>query len=44
MGGIDSIRKYVGEAVVLTTQGETSCLKVISSTEEVKLGDSIQLE
>ncbi len=42
--GIDSIRKYVGEAVVLTTQGETSCLKVISSAEEVKLGDSIQLE
>ena len=42
--GIDAIRKYLGEAVVLTTQGDTSCLKVIVSTEEVKLGDSIQLE
>lgn len=42
--GIDAIRKYLGEAVVLTTQGDTSCLKVIVSNEEVKLGDSIQLE
>jgi len=42
--GINAIRKYVGEAVVLTTQGETSCMKVIASTEEVKLGDSLQLE
>ncbi len=42
--GIDSIRKYVGEAVVLTTQGETSCLKVIVSSEEIKLGDTIELE
>lgn len=42
--GISSIRKYVGEAVVLTTQGETSCLKVIVSSEEIKLGDTIELE
>lgn len=42
--GINSIRKYVGEAVVLTTQGETSCLKVIVSSEEIKLGDTIELE
>lgn len=42
--GISSIRKYIGEAVVLTTQGETSCLKVILSSEEIKLGDTIQLE
>lgn len=42
--GISSIRKYIGEAVVLTTQGETSCLKVILSSEEIKLGDTIELE
>lgn len=42
--GISAIRKYVGEAVVLTTQGETSCLKVIVSSEEIKLGDTIELE
>jgi hypothetical protein len=42
--GIAGIRNYVGEAVVLTTQGETSCMKVIISSAEIKLGDSLQLE
>lgn len=43
-GDIESLRKYVGEAIVISTQGETSCLKVITSLEEVKLGDTLELE
>ncbi len=42
--GISSIRKYVGEAVVISTQGDTSCLKIINTAEEVKLSDTLELE
>jgi hypothetical protein len=37
-------RKFVGEAVVLTTQANTSCVKVLVSTEEIKPGDWVQPE
>lgn len=42
--GVSAIKKYVGEAVVLTTQGDTSCLKIISSSGEIKLSDTLELE
>jgi hypothetical protein len=37
-------RKFIGEVVVLTTQANTSCVKVLVSSEEIKPGDWIQPE
>jgi hypothetical protein len=38
------LRKFIGEAVVLTTEMQTACVKVVLSSEEIHIGDWIQAE
>lgn len=38
------MRKFVGEAVVLTTEAQTACVKIILSSEEIHIGDWMQVE
>lgn len=38
-GDVDSIRLFVAEGVVLTTEPGTACVKVLSSASEVGIGD-----
>jgi hypothetical protein len=40
----DSVRKIVGEAVILRTEGNTSTALVTLSTEDIALGDGVELE
>jgi len=40
----DTIRVFVGEAVVLTTEKKTACAKILISSSEIHLGDWVQLE
>jgi hypothetical protein len=40
----DSVRKIVGEAVILRTEANTSTALVTLSTEDVALGDGVELE
>lgn len=42
--GPESIRLYVAEGVVLTTEPTTACVKIITSDSEVTLGDRVQVE
>jgi len=37
-------RKFLGEAVVLSTEANTSCVKVLLSGEEITFGDWVQVE
>lgn len=43
-GDVDSIRLFVAEGVVLTTEPGTACVKVISSASEVGIGDWVILQ
>lgn len=43
-GTADTIRKFVGEAVVLTTERKTACAKILLSSSEIHLGDWVQIE
>lgn len=43
-GDVDSIRLFVAEGVVLTTEPRTACVKVLSSASEVGIGDWVILE
>lgn len=38
------MRKFIGEAVVLTTEKQTACVKFIYSREEIHIGDWLQVE
>ncbi len=42
--GPESIRLFVAEGVVLTTEPTTACVKIISTGSEVTLGDRVQVE
>lgn len=42
--GVKSIRMYIGEGVVLTTEAGTACVKVIKSSQEIGFGDWVTLE
>ncbi len=42
--GVKSIPMYIGEAVVLTTEPNTSCVKVITSAVEIFYGDWVMAE
>ncbi len=37
-------KKYLGEAVVITVDANTACLKVLLSAEEIHIGDRVQVE
>jgi LysM repeat protein len=43
-GSVDSIRQYIGEAVVLTTEDNTACCKILKSSSEITFGDWVQME
>ncbi len=43
-GKVDSIRQYIGEAVVLTTENHTACCKILESSSEITFGDWVQME
>ncbi len=40
-GDIGTIRRVLGEGVVLTTERETACVKVLSSLGEIGIGDRV---
>lgn len=42
--GVSGIRSYIGEGVVLTTEADTACVKVLLSAKEISLGDWVQAE
>lgn len=42
--GAAGYRKFLGEGVVLTTEANTACVKVLLSTEDIHPGDQIQVE
>lgn len=41
---IREVRQYLGEAVVLTVEKKTACLKLINSNKEIVIGDWVQIE
>ena len=43
-GDIAKLRKFTGEAIVLTTEANTACVKVILSKEEAKIGDWVEIQ
>jgi hypothetical protein len=38
------LRKFIGEAVVLTTEAQTACVKIVLSQQEIHIADWIQVE
>jgi hypothetical protein len=42
--GAAGYRKFLGEGVVLTTEANTACVKVLLSTEDIHPGDFVQVE
>ncbi len=42
--GVSGIRSYIGEGVVLTTEGDTACVKILLSAKEISMGDWVQVE
>lgn len=38
------LRKFIGEAVVLTTEAQTACVKIVISSEDIHLNDWVQVE
>ncbi len=43
-GGVNNIRRFIGEAVILTTERNTACAKILLSSSYVTLGDWVQVE
>lgn len=43
-GTADTIREFVGEAVVLTTERKTACAKILISSGEIHFGYWVQIE
>ncbi len=43
-GAVKALRMYLGEGVVLTTEGRTACVKIISSNSSITFGDRVQME
>jgi hypothetical protein len=41
---VKSIPDYIGEGVVITTESNTACVKILSSDVEITLGDWVQVE
>jgi LysM repeat protein len=42
--GVSGIRSYIGEGVVLTTEADTACVKILLSSKEISMGDWVQVE
>ena len=42
--GVDSITEVIGEGVVITTEPDTACVKIINSTKEITFGDWVRVE
>ena len=41
---VKSIPDYIGEGVVITTEANTACVKILTSDVEITLGDWVQVE
>jgi hypothetical protein len=42
--GVKAIPMFIGEGVVLTTEPDTSCVKVIKCSIEIAFGDWVMVE